>query len=140
MPRTLLALLLALALLAAGCGGDDTADEAPAETVAAQPEFAQAATAAVKAVGAGDATLVDVRTQEEWDAGHAVPATWFPLTRLEEGELPDDLAKDEPIYVYCRTGNRAGQAAEILREAGYTDVTNIGGLADWQAAGGPVSA
>lgn len=129
--------LLAVAALTAGCGSDDSASE-PATAAAPAAATPTPAAAAVKAVEAGDATLIDVRTQEEWDAGHAPQAEHFELARLEAGELPD-VPKDATIYVYCRSGNRSGMAVEILERAGYTDVTNAGGLTDWQAAGGDVT-
>ena len=88
-------------------------------------------------VNAGKASLIDVRTDAEWSAGHAAAATHFDVTRMESGELPA-LPKDLAIYLYCRTGHRAGIAKTILEQNGYTNVVNLGGLSDWQAAGGPV--
>lgn len=135
----LLPLLAVAAVAATGCGSDETTpDPAPAAAAAPAPSFADLAAAAVSDVQAGDATLIDVRTQEEWDAGHAPQAEHFELARLEAGELPE-VAKDAKIHIYCRSGNRATTAVAILEQAGYTDVTNIGGLADWQAAGGDVT-
>ena len=134
MPSLRLGLLLCVALLAlalAGCGGDD------AEGPAATTQFASAATQAVRDVGADEAVLLDVRTDEEFAAGHAPGAIHLPLDRIEAGERPD-IAKDRTVYVYCRTGRRAAVAIEILREDGFSDLTNIGGLADWERAGGDV--
>jgi rhodanese-related sulfurtransferase len=91
----------------------------------------------VGAVAAG-APLVDVRRQDEWDAGHAEGAQLLPLARIEAGELPK-LDKAKPVFVYCASGRRAGTAVKIMREAGFTDVTNIGGFTDWKRAGGPVA-
>lgn len=124
-------LLVVLAVLAvAGCGGDDGAG-------AGTSEFAAAAERAVRDVGAGDAALLDVRTDEEVGEGRAAGARHLPLARIEAGERPD-LAKDRRLYVYCATGRRAAIAVRILRGDGYSDVTNIGGLADWERAGGDV--
>lgn len=139
LKRVALLPLLATAVAAvalAGCGADEPASE-PAAAAPASSYAALAATA-VEQVEAGDATLIDVRTQEEWDAGHAPQAEHLELARLQAGELPD-VPKDATIHVYCRSGNRATTAVEILEQAGYTDVTNIGGLTDWQAAGGEVT-
>lgn len=82
-----------------------------------------------------DVVVMDVRTLEEWNDGHAVDAMHFELARLESGELPD-VEKDTPLYVYCRSGNRSAQAKNILEQAGYTDIRDLGPFADWQAAGG----
>ncbi len=86
---------------------------------------------------ANGAVVLDVRTDQEWQEGHAAGATHFELARLQAGELPD-IPKDQTIYVYCKSGGRAGQAKAILEQNGFTNVVNIGGLTDWEAAGGPL--
>lgn len=92
---------------------------------------------AVSEVASGAAALLDVRRDDEWEQAHAVGAVHWPLARLEAGELPP-LAKDAKIYVYCAAGSRSEIARSVLSAAGYLDVTNIGGLVDWQRAGGPI--
>jgi rhodanese-related sulfurtransferase len=83
-------------------------------------------------VAAGQAVLLDVRRQDEWDAGHAVEAFHFNSERvLEAGELPD-YPKTTPIYLYCQSGGRAGRVKNALLSAGFENVTNVGGLSDWQ--------
>lgn len=81
--------------------------------------------------------FLDVRTQEEWDQFHAPEATLIPLD-----ELPDrlnEVPKGEQVVVICRTGNRSGQAQDILQDAGYTMVSNVdGGMTAWADAGYPV--
>lgn len=79
--------------------------------------------------------LIDVRTQQEWDEGHAKGAQLFELARLQAGELPE-VPKDQPVYVYCRSGNRSAEATTILQDAGFTDVRDIGAFTAWQTAGG----
>ncbi len=91
----------------------------------------------MQAVNSGEVALLDVRTNEEWATGYAKGAMHFDLARLQAGELPD-IAKDKSIYVYCAAGGRAEKAKVILEKAGYTNVINIGGLGDWQDAGGEV--
>jgi len=88
-------------------------------------------------VAAGEALLIDVRTDQEWAVGHAKNATHLALDRLQNGELPE-ADKATPIYTYCRAGGRAGQAKDILTAAGFTNANNLGGLKDWQAMGGAV--
>ena len=85
----------------------------------------------------GKAVLLDVRTEEEWGAGHAENAIHFELARLEAGELPE-IPKDKPICVYCAAGGRAEAARGILVSKGFSNVKNIGGLRDWKLAGGNV--
>lgn len=80
--------------------------------------------------------VLDVRTDQEWNTLHAKDALhWGLVEKLERGELPP-LDKDTELYVYCRSGNRSGQAIKLLENVGYTNLTNIGGLTDWTAAGG----
>jgi rhodanese-related sulfurtransferase len=102
-----------------------------------QTNFAEAAAQAVIDVGAGEASLLDVRRDDEWAAGHAVGATHWELARLEAGEFPD-IPKDRPVFVHCAAGVRAEKAKEILEQNGWEHVTNIGGLKDWEDAGGLV--
>lgn len=80
--------------------------------------------------------LVDVRTPAEYASGHLANSVNIPLDQLASrlGEVPADL----PVVVYCRSGNRSAQAASLLNGAGYTQVLDLGGIIDWQAAGYPV--
>jgi rhodanese-related sulfurtransferase len=80
--------------------------------------------------------LLDVRTDEEFGSGHIHGAVNIPVDALENrlSEVP----KDQPIVVYCRSGNRSAQASRILEQAGYTTIYDLGGLNDWTAQGFPV--
>ena len=78
-----------------------------------------------------DYVILDVRTQEEHDQGHIPGAIVIPDTEIKvraEEELPD---KDEMILVYCRSGRRSKNAAQILAELGYTNILEFGGILDW---------
>jgi phage shock protein E len=77
--------------------------------------------------------LIDVRTPEEFASGHLPNAVNISLQDLPArlGEVP----ADEPVVLYCRSGNRSAQAATLLNNAGYTQVLDLGGIIDWQAAG-----
>ncbi|MFC0115815.1 rhodanese-like domain-containing protein [Kibdelosporangium aridum] len=80
-----------------------------------------------------DVTLLDVREQDEWDAGHAPEALHIPMGELVErlGDLPGD--KD--VYVICRSGGRSARVTAYLNGNGW-DATNVdGGMQSWQAAG-----
>ena len=75
--------------------------------------------------------ILDVREQDEYDAGHIPGAILIPYTRIEEKAddmLPD---KDQLILVYCRSGRRSKIAAEALAELGYTNIKEFGGIIDW---------
>ncbi len=72
------------------------------------------------------ATIVDVRTPTEF-GGVAYPgAINLPLGEL--GGLLHRVPKDRPVVVYCASGVRSASAARFLRNAGYADVVNAGGL------------
>lgn len=76
---------------------------------------------------AGGATIVDVRTTGEFSSGAYPKARNVPLDIL--GSKLDKLgAKDKSIIVYCASGSRSAQATKSLKAAGFTDVTNAGGL------------
>lgn len=74
--------------------------------------------------------LLDVRTQEEYDAGHIPGAVCLPNEDItEDSSLPYD--KEAEILVYCRSGRRSAQAAEKLAKMGYENVADFGGILDW---------
>lgn len=80
--------------------------------------------------------LLDVRTPEEFESGHIADAANIAVQILPENL--NAIPKDQPVVIYCRSGNRSAQALEILRQAGYTDVYDMGGIIAWQNAGYPV--
>lgn len=75
--------------------------------------------------------LLDVRTPEEFAAGHIPGAINIPNEDIGTDEIPRLPQKDQRIYVYCRSGNRSKQASEKLAALGYTDIVEIGGIMDW---------
>ncbi len=87
------------------------------------------------------ATLIDVREQVEWDAGHVPGALFIPRGSLAteiEAAVPD---KDAEILLYCRSGARSGVGTAQLQSMGYTNVTNVaGGILQWQADNLPLEA
>lgn len=77
-----------------------------------------------------DVILLDVRTQEEYDAGHIPGAVCLPNEDITEDLfLPYD--KEAEILVYCRSGRRSALAAEKLAKMGYGNVADFGGILDW---------
>lgn len=82
------------------------------------------------------AFLLDVRNDDEWEAGHAPAATLIPLGRLSERH--PELPTDRRIVVVCRSGGRSGQATDALVAAGYDAVNLAGGMQGWAALGLPV--
>lgn len=91
----------------------------------------------------GRITLIDVRGHDEVaQSGKAKGAIHIPLMMLQyhadprHPEFNGELSADRPIGVYCASGARSSMAAQVLRQLGYSDVTNVGGLGDWMRAGG----
>ena len=72
------------------------------------------------------AVLLDVRTPEEFSAGHIPGSQNVPLDALGRSALPEDPGT--PLFLYCLSGARSRYAAALLRRAGYTDVTDLGGI------------
>ncbi len=79
-------------------------------------------------------TVYDVRTPEEFAAGHAEGAINFPVETILAGTYPD-MDKDTPIAVYCHSGNRSGQATAALTAAGFINITDIGAYANLSSYG-----
>ncbi|MDO8514769.1 MAG: rhodanese-like domain-containing protein [bacterium] len=92
----------------------------------------------IEEVISGTAQLVDVRTAEEWQNGHAEHALHIPVEDILRGEM-GKLVPSKKTYVYCRSGGRAGVATAYLQDQDF-QAENIGGLNDWLRAGGTLAA
>jgi phage shock protein E len=79
---------------------------------------------------------LDVRTDQEWEQEHIKGATHFSLDRLKAAEVPL-ISKDTNVLIYCRSGSRAQEALGILQTAGFSSVTNAGGLEGLKTQGYP---
>jgi len=73
---------------------------------------------------------IDVRSAEEFNAGHLQDAVNIPHDKIIEGVKALGSDKDAPINLYCRSGRRAEAALTELKNAGYTNVINHGGYED----------
>ncbi len=90
---------------------------------------------------AGALQLVDVRTSEEFGEVHVGAASNLPLDRIQRGGVTGDFewAKEEPVYILCRSGRRAMTAAGEFAAAGFREVLIVeGGIQGWIEAGFPV--
>jgi molybdopterin/thiamine biosynthesis adenylyltransferase/rhodanese-related sulfurtransferase len=92
-------------------------------------------------LAAGDAVLIDVREQHEWDESHIEEATLVPQGTIAEriGEIAPD--RSQRVLLHCRVGNRSARAVDALQsELGYDNVASIaGGIEAWREAGLPVA-
>jgi len=80
--------------------------------------------------------VLDVRTPEEWNEFHAPDTTLIPLDEL--AARVNELPKDQPIVVVCRSGNRSQTGRDILLQAGFNATSMTGGLNEWRNTGYPV--
>jgi phage shock protein E len=118
--------LIASALLLAGCSSSSSAIDLSVTEFSA------------KVAEAGVITL-DVRTPGEFAEGYIKGAR---LVDFQSGNFENEIAaldKNAIYAVYCRSGNRSGQAVKVMQDAGFTNVFNMnGGVIDWANAGLPL--
>ena len=84
--------------------------------------------------------IIDVRTPAEFQQGHVPNAINVPLSNIIDN--PDILtfSKEKPIVLYCRSGYRAGKAAEALQKYGYSNLRHLeGDMQGWLKVGLPVA-
>ena len=118
--------ILASVLLLAGCSTSSTAMDLSVS------EFSS------KVTEAGIITL-DVRTPSEFNEGHIEGAS---LIDFQSGNFENEIAsldKNQTYAIYCRSGNRSGEAVKVMTEAGFTKIYNLdGGVIDCASAGLPL--
>ena len=129
MPKFWSLVALVISMMALGCGGPDAG--APAVREISQQEFLS---------GPPDGALIlDVRTSAEFNSGHVPNAVNIPHDELASRLVELDFEIDRPIVVYCKSGGRAGKAASVLFEGGYTEIFHLeGDMTAWSANGLPM--
>jgi len=131
MGKLLFSVMVIIALLLlAGCRNTESIEEevsAPsrADTIKITPHQAE------EKMHSNDVIILDVRTQEEFDAGHIENAILIPYDEISDhvGLVLSDTS--QTILIYCRTGRRSAIAATLLIEFGFTSVYDFGGIVDW---------
>lgn len=140
---TVLVLLVA-AVIVAGCA--PASASAPAAVAPVVVTSAPAAAALPAQISVSEASakrdagafILDVRQPDEWNAVHIPGATLIPLDQL--AARVNEVPRDQEVVVVCRSGNRSQQGREILKNAGFQQVTSMsGGLNQWSAAGRPTA-
>jgi rhodanese-related sulfurtransferase len=93
-----------------------------------------------QALSTGKYTLIDVRTVEEYSAGHLAKAEESDFYQTQQfSNFLDSLDKNGKYLVYCRTGIRSGKTLQIMQQKGFTTVYDLaGGYNAWVATGLPV--
>jgi hydroxyacylglutathione hydrolase len=88
-------------------------------------------------MGRGDVAVIDVRGRTEWEAGHLPGVANIPLGFL--ADRLDEVPRDRPVVLQCRTGSRSAIAASLLQLHGIRDASNLmGGFVEWARSGRPV--
>ena len=121
MKKIIYSLLILLVLLCVGCGSEEKEMIKSGKVTCDQMKEIMKYD--------GNPYLIDVRTKEEYDSGHLDGAINIPYETVVE-TLGDTYTvhEDTPIIVYCRSGNRSGQAFTSLKNAGYTNVYDLGAM------------
>ncbi|MCW8195407.1 rhodanese-like domain-containing protein [Proteobacteria bacterium 005FR1] len=89
-----------------------------------------AALLASVSASAKEAVWIDVRSGSEYQSDHIAGVPLIPHSEIRAGVGALNIDKDTPIKLFCRSGGRAGVAKTALEEMGYTNVENLGGIAD----------
>lgn len=132
MSRVLTTLVLVLAVATAACGGGAGADEGGVRVL-------DATDAAAVIDAEPDRVIIDIRTPGEFAAGHLEGAELIDFYQPDFADRVAALDRDTPYVIYCRSGNRSGQARALFDELGFADVVDVdGGIAAWQQAGLPL--
>ncbi|MFO8147498.1 MAG: rhodanese-like domain-containing protein [Bacteroidota bacterium] len=80
-----------------------------------------------------DAVIIDVRTREEFESGYLKNAQLIDIMQPQSFmDSVNKLDKNKNYYIYCRSGNRSGQACQVLDARGFINTYNLqGGMLDW---------
>lgn len=121
------ALLLFLIVSLAGCSSREDDDK---NTVSYQQITAEEAKSMMDEQP--DAVILDVREQDEYDAGHIPGAVLLPVGTINEETAASAIPEtDTVVLVYCRSGNRSKTASQALADLGYSRIYEFGGIKDW---------
>ncbi len=133
--KNLIAFAILLVISVSACSSRGPSSDSPAVVGSGVIEMSPAE--ARPHVEAAYSQLIDVRTRDEYLAGHASRARNIPLDELTENL--DKIRQNDPVYLICQTGSRSRKAAQILADAGFPQVITIsGGTAAWQDARFPM--
>lgn len=106
---------------------------APAHEGWAAEEISPAQVRAQVAADPESLVILDVRSLDEYEAGHVPGAIHIPHDQLAARLAELEASKDKPIMAYCRSGKRAAKALEVLHEAGFTRLLHLtGDMPGWE--------
>lgn len=94
---------------------------------------------ATRLMNTGTALILDIRDTTEFDGGRIPKSKNIPMAEIDKRIDEISKFKDKPVVITCRTTGRAGSAARLLKQRGFTDVYQLsGGFGAWQQASLPV--
>ena len=115
-------LIFAMLLVLTGCGG--TAEENTYQQITQEE--------AKNMMDTQEAIVLDVREQDEVDAGHIPGAVLLPVGTITKDTAATVIPElDSVVLVYCRSGNRSKKASQALVDLGYTGIYEFGGINTW---------
>lgn len=114
--------LIVITLLLCGCGDKENNEIKPGKINCAEMKEIMEKD--------GNARLIDVRTEEEYNEGHLDGAMNIPVDNIESIQAMSSVNLDTPIIVYCRSGQRSARAEEELKSYGYSKVYDLGAMSN----------
>ena len=120
--KRILTLILAMLLVLTGCGG--TTVENTYQQITQEK--------AKDMMDTQEVIMLDVREQDEFDAGHIPGAILLPMGTITKDTAAAVIPElDSVVLVYCRSGNRSKTASKALADLGYTNIYEFGGINTW---------
>ena len=120
--KRILALMSAMLLVLTGCGGTTVENTYHQITQEAAKDM----------MDTQEVIVLDVREQDEFDAGHIPGAVLLPVGTITKDTAAAVIPQlDSVVLVYCRSGNRSKTASKTLVDLGYTNVYEFGGINTW---------
>lgn len=114
--------LIVISLLLCGCGDKESNEIKPGKINCTEMKEIMK--------NDGNARLIDVRTEEEYNEGHLDNAMNIPVDSINAIKTIDTIRLDTPIIVYCRSGQRSAKAKEELNKLGYSNVYDLGAMSN----------
>lgn len=120
--KRILSLILAMLLVLTGCGGTNVENTYQQITQERAKEM----------MDTQEVIVLDVREQDEFDAGHISGAVLLPVGTITKDTAAAVIPElDSVVLVYCRSGNRSKTASAALADLGYTNIYEFGGIKTW---------
>ncbi|MBQ9460864.1 MAG: rhodanese-like domain-containing protein [Clostridia bacterium] len=142
--RKIIIAAISLTLLMCGCSGGNDSTSSQVQSSAVSSQISEESVLKYRQISQSEAMdimnnekgiiILDVRTLDEFNAGHIPGAICVPNENIGTSDVPQLPDKSQKILVYCRSGRRSKEAAGKLADIGYTNILEFGGINDWQGA------